>query len=820
MEEYLRERWRAEEGLPQNTVTAILESRDGYLWLGTREGLVRFDGSRLAVLDRRVVPAFRTNHVRSLLEARDGALWVGTEAGVVRRHGGAWQRVAEDRLGAASITTLEEGEDGAVWLGTKAAGLWRWRAGELSSITAGDGLASDEVRSLLPAAGGTVWVGTGQGLCRVEGRRATCPWPGHPVAGGRVVALARSRAGGLWVGSGSGLARLEGETFTATWLEGPLSRAGADSLVESEDGTLWIGTYHGLMRLRRGRLDVLPPLEGADPVPVRALRADRDGCLWLGTEGAGLERLRDGLFTPEGEPVAATSVLRDRSGATWIGATNAGLIRLKDGASRRYRTADGLPSDDVGAMAEDAAGVLWVEADLRLARRVGERFVEAGRSAGLPERSAVRSLLGTRDGRLCVGTSRHGLFCGRGRLQPVAKDDLPVRPVLVILEDRGGTLWIGTEGEGVWRVGTDGRAAPARGAEALAREKVMALVEDEDDGSMWIGTEGAGLHRWRAGSLSSFTTALGLHDDVVYQILDDRLGFLWLTSNRGVARVRKEDLAAVAEGRLPRLPALAFGVADGMRSAECGGGFHPAGWRGRDGFLWIPTLRGLIRVDPAKAEAPSPPPPVAIEAIRAGDGSFEGPATVTLEPRQRQVELRYTAFDHLGPARLAFRYRLAGQDRDWVQAGTRREAFYTNLAAGTFQFEVQASRDGTTWSAPARATLHLAPRLDERPGVRLLAALVALALAPSWYALRLRRMRRREAELTARVEEALSQVKVLKGLLRVCAWCRRIRSESGNWEQMEMYVQRHSHADFTHGMCPDCAAKLEAGSEDRAPRAP
>jgi signal transduction histidine kinase/ligand-binding sensor domain-containing protein len=758
LSQYGQDLWQVEQGLPQNSVQSILQAREGYLWLGTQEGLARFDGVRFTLFDRANTPEIRHNSIQALLEARDGSVWIATYVGGLTRlkDGRFTVYGTRDGLPDDQVLCLHEDGQGRLWIGTRG-GLASFDGRAFTVYGTAEGLLDPRVWAVTQDEGGALWIGTDGGLNRLEGGRMTAltARDGLPAAPVHAV-LADRRRGGLWVGTYGGLVRMDGGRVSGVYTarEGLVNDL-VWTLLQDRTGALWIGTSDGVSRFADGRFESLTPREGVPNGHVRALAEDREGSLWIGTNGGGLLRLRDGRFTRiterDGLPDAIVrTILQDRTGATWIG-TNRGLARVQSGRLSNVGPARGFPAAPVFSLHQDQGGALWVGTyGAGLWRWQDGRFRSWRATDGLSS-DIVRAIHRDRAGDLWVGTEaglnrqgRDGRFTVYGE-----KNGLPSDQVFAILEDRRGALWFGTGGGLVrW---SDGRFTAWGPSDGLRSTVVFALHEDAD-GTLWFGTDGGGLHRLRDGRVTAVGVKEGLFDDLVVRILDDGQGTLWMSSNRGVFSVGKRELDELAAGRIARVRSASYGTADGMPSAECHGGSQPAGWRTTDGRLWFPTLRGVAILDPGRLSPNPVPPPVVVESVRVNHRPFQlgsGP----LPPGSRDIELQYTGLSLLAPARVRFRYRLEGYEADWVDAGTRRVAFYGNLAPGAYRFQVTAANNDGVWNEEGAAVaFEVAPRLFQtKPfaaGVALLAALAVMG----GYRARTRHLRRRQQELEALVE--------------------------------------------------------------------
>ena len=740
LRQYGLDSWTSLDGLPQNSIQAIHQTRDGYLWFGTQEGLVRFDGVRFTVFDGGNTPAFVHDDVQDLAETADGSLWIATYGGgLVRLDRGRFTNVASEAIGgdlstAASVMTLAVGPTGTLWIGTLDAGLFRWRDGRLERVPVPGDHADAGILAVAEADDGTLWLGTHQGLARcLQGRWEAVPLP--PLASHQSIwALHLDPDGTLWTAAGSLLLAWRGEHFRAH--PAPAARPWdyVCDILRDTDGDLWLGTYNGgLVRWREGRFEALTHAGGLGGDSVSALCQDQEGSLWVGTFHGGLNRLHDTPFraidTQSGLPGNhVRAAMRTRDGALWVGLDSEGLVRRgPDGAQRQWNLADGLPGATVHALAEGPDGSIWAGTDRGLVRLTVDGLEVLDTRHGLSH-DAVRGLLVDSRGEVWVGTKGGGANrIVDGRITVFGPEaGLPSTIVRWITEDAAGRIWLGTE-SGVVRRGADGRFVPVAPGQGLERCYVVSIYADSE-GVVWLGTYGNGLVRVDGDRVDILDTSDGLFEDAVYAVVEDTRGRLWLPCNRGIFGLAKDQIRAYLAGEVPRLEPLVLGPQHGMPGTECNGGSQPSSWRDPGGQIAFATNGGLAVFDPAHVGFCERAPAVVVEEVFADNRLVSGDGLQTIAPGRRDLEIRYTGLHFHDPRGIRFRYRLEGYDADWVDAGTRRRAYYTNLPPGHYTFRVMAANSDGVWSEQATALpLHLEPAFHETGAFRSLILLAAVA---------------------------------------------------------------------------------------------
>ena len=753
--QYPRTVWTQQQGLPQDTIRAITQTSDGYLWLGTDEGLARFDGYEFIrfTKDDSALPG---NSITALLAAKDGSLWIGTPNGLTRysqRHFTTY--TTRDGLADNVVTALFEDHDGGLWI---AAGIYltRFQDGrfvnyplsQVSPIRAVRAICEDKQHTLFVAGYGGLVKRTGDRFVRVLGPENM----GDDI----VVAMLGDREGNIWIGGSDGLLVVHADgTWRLFGLRDGLPANPVRSLCEDRDGNLWAGTNGGLSRLENGRF-VAADLEGSPSRDwVRSLFEDREGNLWVGMN-SGLNRLRDGRFTiygraeglPSDEPL---TVHQDPAGRVWVGYHGGGLVSLPgsgmENAARHlhsYTTGNGLASSEIFSIRDNPDG------GLLLSTRGGLNVMApSGLTTLVPKDALSRRLvfdaLKDRKGTLWVAAPGGVYQISRG----VWHNVLPGGPLLnqaalVLCETRDGTIWAGTYGEGLWQI-RDGGKKHFTTTDGLGSNAIRSIYEDPD-GTLWIGTFGGGLNSLREGVFRKFTARDGLLSDNIWHIEDDQTGWLWLSTTRGICRIAKQQLHDLAAGVIHSLMPVNYGLDDGLRSAQCAPGF-PAGAGGTrtaDGRLWFPTSKGLAVFDPKEPSHQSLPPIIHLTEVRVNGGPIDTNGSNQLPPGSGRMQFRFAAIHLRAPERVQYAYRLEGLDRDWSFPGERRTINYNSLRHGSYRFVVKAMLpDGD--STEASFPFELRPRFFETVWFRFLAVLAALLAVYGVYQLRLQQIRSRFA---------------------------------------------------------------------------
>ena len=774
----LTDHWTTEEGLPQNSVTAITRTDDGFMWLGTFGGLTRFDGSNFRTFTHENTEGLSGHRVNDLFKDRSGTLWIATQDGGLSRHDGEGFINETESLGLDTnyVTSVTGTADGTLWIGTDR-GIAMISGGSTKILTSKNGLPDDFVTAVRAAEDGSVWIGTARGLASWRNGKLSVPWvPGDGKAFG-VICLCSGSGGVMWAGSDRlGLLKCSenscvqfvpdsggeaGRSFAPIWV-----------VWREPGGSLLLGTGDGLIRFREDSFFRAPDrmLSGSAGMMVRSIFGDDEGGVWVGTDGKGLfkyHRARIWSYGKEdglpGESVLP--IVPDKDGSVLIGTPSSGIARIRSGAISAETGSSSLVKDAAWSLCPSRDGSLWIGTwGGGLVRKDAGRSRVLTKKDGLPS-DVVLAVYEDRQGAIWVGTNKGIARISKGMIDRFDKTTgFAGNVVCCITEDRSGTIWAGTyEGMSCFR---DGKFSSLTTKDGLSCNHVRWIYEDAE-GVFWIATYGGGINRYRNGSFSHASMKNGLIDDSLSMIIEDRWGNLWISSNRGVMRIPKSDLNELCEGRSAHLTVAYFTKSEGMPSSECNGGGQPAGCVAPDGKIWFPTIKGAVAFDPEMKDIK--PPAVVVEEIAVNRGE-PGRASEFQEfgPGTHTVEIRFGAVCTSDPEAPRFKFRLDGVDDDWVEAGERDTAYYTELHPGTYRFRVMACNSDAVWSGnEASVSIRLKPYVHQTWYFYLLCILMLSALLTSLVRYRIVSLRRKAQELETLVKERTMDLEEQKGALAI-----------------------------------------------------
>ncbi|HKX29895.1 MAG TPA: two-component regulator propeller domain-containing protein [Blastocatellia bacterium] len=750
---YSRRLWRSVDGLPEDFAQSLAQTPDGYLWIGTSGGLVRFDGTSFVVFNRQNTPAFRDDSIYALTVSRDGTLWAGTEGGGMIRYQNGKFRVfgLAEGLTNGFVRVIFEDRDRRLWIGTDA-GLFRLQNESVVRVDDRDGVPRIYVHAICEDREGRLLIG-GQGLLIRRGAEITYYNSTESQADNSIRTICQTADGVVWLGTISGLRRIDqwlhGNPFEAPRL---LSNINISVLRESRRGQLWIGAYgQGLMRYQAGRIVRFSTPDSLPHNNVLSLFEDGEGDIWVGTQG-GLLRMSPSaastITTADGVPQSINTIYQDPRGDLFVAALNGRLFQVSRQTLIPTRLPAGVDRLPVRNVFRDRSGALWIGTDghgiARLSETETTRYTTQQGLGG----DFIRAFCEDRDGQIWIGTDGGLSRWSSGAFQNFKTEDgLAYGSIRALLLDRGGALWIATEG-GLSRYQA-GAFVTDPLLERFRGRKVWALHEDSD-GQIWIGTQGDGLFLWHDQTLTQFTTKAGLPNNKIHFIAEDARENLWMSGPSGIAVVSRRELEALARtGPAPpgsgQLAVRIYSTAEGLSTNQMNGGVQPAGALLASGEAWFPSTKGAVRIEPDGPDRKGSPP-VLIEQVMADDHAVQLSESLRLSPGRGKLEIHYTAISLRSPDRIRFKYRMEGFDHDWTDAGQRRVAYYTNLPPGNYRFQVMAYE----MDAPRHATeqglnIEWRPHFYETAWFLALLALVAFVVVWGCYRLHVRNIRQRFA---------------------------------------------------------------------------
>lgn len=725
---YTFKNWETEDGLPQATPRVITQTRDGYLWIGTFNGLARFDGVQFRSFTVNNTPQLKSDHINVLYEDRATNLWIGTsEGGLVRYREGEFMAIPSSSL--LSVNAICEDDSGKLLIATSA-GIYGVSDDGLAAHVIEGFAANVEVIALMPGQSEELWIGTRRSLHRTRGGKVI---DGPLTFSEEVHAMELDEPGRPWVAfsnAGLGFVELAAVEHHSKVSVGEIGQTGeglgenkfsrvrhrfkANAMHRNKEGKLWLGTHGGpLLQLLPGKTNTFWTAARFAKHPITAVFEDRDGHLWLGIESRGLFQLRrkvlQNLGTEQGLLTEViSSICQDRQGKIWVGTFGKGL-HLWDPIQERFES-----------MRRDAVNVTTL-----LSRTNGDLlFGRFGGSLGIrdsngrfeyPDGFGIRArvLFEDRHGGLWIGTMENGLEHMKDGVLTrfTTREGLASDHVRSLAQDASGSIWIGTS-RGLNRL-QGNRIEFFDRSHGLGGNEIRALFVDSE-GTLWVGSTGGGLTRWSEGAFRSIGKDEGLINDWIEQIVEDEDGNLWLGSNGGLMRVSLKQLNDCASGIISLIHPSFFGRSDGLLLPHCGTGFQPSSLRASDGKLWFGTEAGIILIEPKQIKSNTNAPAVYIEELQADDRIIRvqanRPDTKDLPAGTQRLEFRFTALDFMEPAKLRFRYKLEGLDSDWINAGMHREAIYNRLPPAEYTFRVMAANNHGVWSeVDASLAISIAP---------------------------------------------------------------------------------------------------------------
>ncbi len=757
IDQYVRQSWKTENGLPQNTITAITQTPDGFIWLGSREGLIRFDGREFIEFNSKNTKALKNNEIWALLTDTKGIMWIGTNGGgLVSFQGGVFKNYnTEQGLADKAVWSLYEDSKGRIWIGTGGGGISILSNNKIKNIDTTDGLSGNYIWSITEDRNGVIWAGTdGNYLTRITNNSIKAVSLPDGYIGDYTMSSLTDKNGNLWFGAaGVGVIRYDGKTFkTYSEKEGMPDNI-IWKIIQDEQGSLWIATDGGLVKYSSGSFNVFNEQDGLPSNSVSALFEDYEGNIWAGTRGGGISKFTSGEITTytTNEGLSHNnvySVYADSEANLWI-CTSRGLNLFNKNKFSNSFGRIGLDYNIILSVTRRRNGEVWVGTDgAGIYREVKGRFVHYTTEEGLVS-NTIWAIYEDREGTVWIGADGGGLVKFSGdSFQRFEDPKMNGEFISSITEDREGALWIGTrDGSGIFEI-QDNRVSSVFQVEPGA-DDIWSLYPDAEN-NIWVGTE-KGLYKIRSGRVYSYTEKNGLPTKLIYAVIDDDLGNIWLSSNIGLIRIRKRDINAIDTDKKKTLFPSIFGTAEGMMTTECNNGF-PSCTKSKDGKLWFPTVKGVVMLDPYAFGLQIRRIPLVLERVKINGEYFNPDSVFTVSPGKGDLEFYFAALSYKAPEKMNYNYMLKGFDKKWVEGGKRREAFYTNIPPGKYTFVVKAfDNDGNTKEVSVQ--FELEPHFYQTVWFYILIVLILGVIVYSIYKFRVMQIQKHELLLEQKVEE-------------------------------------------------------------------
>lgn len=812
--QYVHERWTTQNGLPQNSASDIVQTKDGYLWFATQEGLARFDGVQFTTFDRANTDALPDSWILRLIQDSTGALWIrvqGSAPGMTRYENGRFTLyTTANGLPSNAVTSGTADRVGGIWFGTLG-GLSYFKDGKFTNYFIKDGLPSDTVFAVGVDSRNNAWISTRRGLARIANDKietltgtkgftdttfgrirefsnifeskdgtiwmltprsllahrngaSTMYTAKHGLKSANVNDVHQDSRGNIWFATQNGLSVFKDGRFASYQVSTDPDENTILEIREDAEGSVWLSTGKGIKRYSDGKFESFKQEDGLSDNSVQRLFIDREGSIWMGTFGGGVDRFRVGKFVTYSSRTGLNfdnvqPVIEDRRGALWIGSNSVGLDRLQNGVVTNYSMQNGLLGNDVRDLAEDAEGNIWIATSRGLVSYRDGRFTPRSKQVAAGPEPLGNAMVQLKSGAFLVA-SRNRAFTVRGDeyIPFFTIDSLPSRANFIqdIWQDTRGTLWVaGTQSLFWYKDGTVRRVTKEDG---FGGQWVQSFYED-NDGTIWLGVSSHGIARYKDGSFVMIGPKQGLFDFNAYMLFEDRQGFLWSSCNKGVFRVSKQELNDVADGRATTVHCITYGEADGMENRECNGGYSPSGFRLRDGRIAFSTVKGVAVVNPADIRLNPVPPPVVIETLIADGVAMNAHDAIALPAGTNRLEFRFAGLSFIGGEKVQIKYKLDDFDKEWVEARGRREAFYTNVSPGEHTFRVIAANSDGLWNEQGAALrFELRPYFYQTRWFLALVILLFVTTGPSVYFWRVTTLKKREAELESMVHKRTEEL--------------------------------------------------------------
>ncbi len=760
-QDYSVRAWTSDNGLPVNSIRAVAQTPDGFIWLATEEGLVRFDGNSFFTFDPSNNPNFANKDVQSLYLFSDSSMVVGFYHGDILRYKKLqFGRIFDRELNwIKSVLALSENPGKGLWFGTDGIGLGHLAFdGKMTFFTDKNGLPNNYVQALLCDRDSSLWIGTRFGLCHLQNGLIKVYSTRDGLSHNDIRSLCFDAYGNLWIGTnGGGINIFSQGKFSRYAAFGKDFSQNILRLFRDSGGGIWVGTNSGLYLEKEGRISGITSSEGLSGNVISSIFEDREHTLWVGTEGSGLNALRPRIIKLYTEDEGLSDhmtgpVLKCPGGIVYVGTGKGALNEISSAGIEKLEKKIGLPPIPVNTLAYDSSGMLWIGTDgAGLFGYSKDKIIHMTSADGLAS-DVILALYVDRSGKLWVGTANAGInVLYNGKIEWLnSKKGLSNEQVLCFLEDHKGRMLAGTKGGGLNIIGK-GKIRWLTTETGLPDNVIHCLYEDME-GMVWVGCGHGGLVMLENDSSYVFNTDDGLYADGILQILEDHNSRLWMTSNKGIFSLSRNELIAYHDNKNDLLKPVVYGKPEGMLTAECSGRVFPGGCITADNRLWVPTPRGLAMLDVDKITPFTDRLSILLTKVLVNNTETDPLLPLVLNPGTVDIEFDYTSPSFLSPEKIQYKYMLVGFDHFWVSAGNRRQAYYTHLPPGNYVFKVMALGHNGQWTREQRLfILKIRPYFYKTSWFILPLALLLILIF--WFFISYRIRKSREKVLRYLVEE-------------------------------------------------------------------
>ncbi|NWJ49501.1 MAG: response regulator [Bacteroidetes bacterium] len=774
--EYTIDSWNTEKGLPVNGVNVLAQTHDGYLWLGTEEGLIRYDGSDFVIYNSKNTPEFEDSFITSLFCGFDDILWIGTRTGkLIKYNGHKFSEYIIPDLNNKQINSILTDKQGSVWIGGAETGLIKFDGKKRKVYSIQQGLIDNHIKSLFQDPNGSIWIGTVNGLSLFESGKFTNYTVSNGLSFNYIRSICAAPDGnGVWIGTNGGgitIAKKIPDSKKISLVPFELNRQLPNNSISSlisDKESVWIGMYGGGVACYHPQTHLLSALnskKGLISDLILNLFKDKEKNIWIGAFAGGVFKLKKkSIFMLDKksglESDVILPVLCDSKGNVWIGTEEKGLYKYANGKLKHFGRAQGLSNDIILSIGEGDNGIIWVGTSGGGLNKIDGNQITVIKDFS-KQRKIVSAILNDPEKGVWVGTDGGGLnYLKHDTLHPVfGGTELQTQKIFSLLKQHE-KFWIGTDGNGLQYI-ERGKHYSISEKTGLKARTILSLLPDAD-GGLWIATIGSGLNYYRDGKVTTITSKHGIFDDNIMQLLPDNFGFLWMGSNNGIAKVSFKELRDFVNGTITSVHSKVYGVAEGMNTKECNGGALPPGCITPDGILCFPTAKGLAMFDPKTMDIGYSTFLVKIDKVLVNNREEGVDKPLKLNSNLNYLEIHYAAITFTDPNKITYQYKLQGFDKEWQSVGNRRIAYFTNLAPGNYSFKVRASRSDGEWTESKDSFDFYVPRPFYRSvwfysSVGLLIILIAFGVAN--YRIRIQKGKELEHLVEERTFELQQEIK-------------------------------------------------------------